>query len=126
MKNIDPKTYDNRFWRFTFLLLIQVLIIMSVAAGLVIFSEFNIVVMLVALGGCGTFMVILIYLAIAQITVMREQMRVELHRIYGKDLEGEIDKEFTQEITDAVDEETTIEGEGGAEIGTLFDTEEDN
>ena len=120
MKNINKNTYDARFWRFTFLLLIQILILMGSAAGLVVFSEFNIVVILVVLGGCGTFMIIVTYLALAQITVMREQMRVEMHKIYGKELDEEIAAEFMEPETD-IEEKTKVETEGGAEVGELFD-----
>lgn len=116
MRNVEPKQYELRFYRFVFTLLIQILVLMAVATALFIFAGENAFLGMLIVAGSGVFLVIIMRVAWTHIQGLRTQLTVELLAIYGVELKKEMEREINM---DDIEEEEKKE-KGGITLGEFF------
>lgn len=115
MKNINPKLYEIRFWRFVFTLLIQVMLLMAVATGLYNLSGGNSIVGVFVVVACGFIIILITRIALVYIDLLKTQLTIEMKAIYGIELEKEI-----EELNLPETEEEKIAEKGGSRSERLF------
>ena len=117
MRNVEPKQYELRFYRFVFTLLIQMILLMAVATVLFMFAGENAALGFLIAVGYGAFAFVIIRTALTYVRTMQLQLEIELKTIYGIELKKEMEEEINAED---IEEEEEKKKEGGITLGEFF------
>ena len=116
MRNVEPKQYELRFYRFVFMLLIKLILLMAVATALFMYAGENVVLGFLIAVGYGAFVLVIIRMGLTYVRTLQLQLEIELKTIYGIELKKEMEEEINAE--DIEEEEKTKEG--GITLGEFF------
>lgn len=120
MKNINPKQYDIRFWRFVFTLLIQVILLMAVATGIFTLTGGDYLIGIFVVICCGFVMLLITRVTLVYIELLKIQLTIELKTIYGISLEKEIEEMNMPETEEEDSKAGELMEKGGSRAGRIF------
>ena len=110
--NLDPKEYDRRFWKYQFMIMIEIAIGLTIAAQFFNAYYYNVVIIGAVCAVLSIVFTMLGYFAIQQIGIMQLHVRAEIYNHYGKDNILEMDAiDRARKQSETYSPHESIEGE---------------